>query len=289
MEEEDDDFLNIVVPPVLDTLEIKHLHDILQALTNPLHGSHPGFFEESAPRTRVEPSEQSNKLIEYYNFVTFAAKQLDKIPKERVKNTMIKNLNKLLQSLNEYTDGPLREINVIIMNIKNTLKKHGLVLKQKEDTINKYQTFIQEALVKLPSLPEDRKKETIVKNIDKIKQELERIKSGQIKKFGIKSRNLKRDIEHAIKLLEANQTTKTAKQKQIESYYKFIENVKAEIPRLELKEKKKEKIKLLLRKLNKLKRVVDMYYGQPKIQLEKSQSPSALKFNIKKTLQRLKR
>lgn len=275
--EEEDDFLNIV-PQGLDNLDIDQLHDILE-IASPRRGSGPSFFEE-------KQQIQSNKLIEYYNFVTFAAKQLDKIPKERVKNTMIKNLNKLLQSLNKYTDGPLREINVIIMNIKNTLKKHGLVLKQKEDTINKYQTFIQEALVKLPSLPEDRKKETIVKNIDKIKQELERIKSGQKKKFGIKSRNLKRDIENAIKLLEANQTTKTAKQKQFESYYKFIGNVKTEIPRLELKENQKIK---LLKNLDKLKRVVDMYYGQPKIQLEKSQLPSTLKFNIKRTLERLKR
>jgi len=275
--EEDDDFLNILQQD-LGILELNQLHDILE-IASPRRGSGPSFFEE-------KQQIQSNKLIEYYNFVTFAAKQLDKIPKARVKNTMIKNLNKLLESLNEYTDGPLREINVIIMNIKNTLKKHGLVLKQKEDTINKYQIFIEEALVKLPYLPEDRKKETIVKNIDIIKQELERIKSGQKKKFGIKCRNLKRDIENAIKLLEANQTTKTAKQKHFESYYKFIGNVKTEIPRLELKEHQKIK---LLKKLDKLKRVVDRYYGQPNIQLEKSQRPSALKFNIKKTLEQLKR
>ena len=276
---EEDDFLDIV-PQGLDNLEIEQLHDILE-LASPRRG--PGH---SPPRSAASRTGQSDKLIEYYNFVTFAAKQLDKIPKERVRNTMIKNLNKLLQSLNEYTDGPLREINVIIMNIKNTLKTHGLVLNQKEDVINKYQKFIQETIVKLPFLPEDQKKETIVKNIDKIKQELERIKSGQIKKFGIKCRNFKRDIDNAIKLLEANQTTKTAKQKQKDSYYKFIENVKTEmIPRLELKEK--EKIKLL-RKLNQLKRVVDMHYGQSKIQLEKSPLPSTLKFNIKKTLERLK-
>ena len=261
---EEDDFLDIVLTPQrgLEQIDTQQLDEILQIATT--------------------PSERNvEKLQSYYDFIEDTKKKLEKIPIQKDKDIIIRNLNRLKELLD--TGGSLLKHREIMNSVKKRLKVYNLYGDKNQIVLNKYQTFIQQVLVKLPSLPEDRKKQTVIKNIKRIEHDLEQLKSGQIKNIGTKIKDYKFQINRILKKFENYDVNRN---KNIAAgYYEFIKNVKEnELPLI--KEEKHRKI--LNIRLNKLKIVISAYEQDPTLRIEKlPRNPSVMKHDIMRRIKQL--
>ena len=262
----EDGFLDFLLTPQsgLEQLPIDKLDEILEIATTP--------WERNV-----------EKIQPYYDFITYTTSVIEKIPKQNDKDIILKNLHRLKQLLDTYTTGPLLKHHEIMNSVKKRLKVYNLYGDKKEIVLNNYKTFIQEVLTKLPTLPDDRKKQTIIINIKRIEHDLEQLKSGQIKNVGRKIKDYKFQINRILKKFENYDVNRN---KNIAAgYYEFIKNVKQnELPLI--KEEKHRKI--LNIRLNKLKLIVSTYEQDPTLRITNlPKNPSVMKHDIMRRIKQL--
>lgn len=261
--EDESEFLDFLVPRI-ELLDTEQLERVLNVALG-------------------ETQFETDKIGKYRSFIEDTMRRIDTIPLEhqQQKNKLLINIRELRHVLNTYTGGPLKGHKIFIRSINNLLANLNLKMNKKEKTILLYHNFIETTSLKLPSLPDSKKKQTIIRNFNKLQNELEQFKSSSLITPGRKIRDYKKNIIRSIEILENPPVSNNNK---IVHYYEFIEKLeKNVIPSLD----SYMRINIEHR-LNHLKSLIQIYEQDPRMKIKDlPKDPNDIKSNIIKTIKRI--